>query len=84
LFQDVGAGFVLTLLPQEQIRALVEATLTIGAKDTPTIEVVSRSAGMSHLYKEVEHILNAINDRSFDLRLQKEIGQLANQGTAPH
>lgn len=77
LFQDVGAGFILTLLPQEQVRTLVEATLTIGAKDTPTIEVVSKSAGMSHLYKEVEHILNAINDRSFDLRLHKEIGPVA-------
>ncbi len=77
LFQDLGAGFILTLLPQEQIRSLVEATLTIGAKDTPTIEVVSHSAGMSHLYKEVEHILNTINDRSFDLRLHKEIGPVA-------
>lgn len=74
LFQDVGAGFILTLLPQDQIKSLVEATLTIGAKDTPTIEVTSYSAGMSHLYKQVEHIINTINDRSFDLRLHKEIG----------
>ncbi len=79
LFQDVGAGFVLTLLPQNQVRDLVEATLTIGAKDTPTIEIVSHSAGMSHLYKQVEHILNTINDRSFDLRLHKEIGPVQDQ-----
>lgn len=74
LFQDVGAGFILTLLPRAEIPLVVEATLSVGAENTPTIEVSSKTAGMTHLYKNVEHILEVINDRSFDLRLQKEVG----------
>lgn len=74
LFQDIGAGFILSLLPRDKIKDLVEAKLVVGAKNTATIEVGNQSKGLSPVYKEVENIMSVINDRSFDLRLQKEIG----------
>lgn len=76
LFQDIGAGFILTLIPAQQVKSVVEVSLSVGAKDTPTVEVSSKSDAMTHLYRQVEQILGTINDRSFDLRLQKEIGAL--------
>ncbi len=73
LFQDIGAGFVLTLIPPQEMMSVVDATLTVGAENTPSIEVSHHVEGSTYLYGSVEHILNVINDRSFDMRLQKEV-----------
>lgn len=73
LFQDIGAGFVLTLIPANELKSVVEATLTVGADNTPAIEVSHRIEGASYMYSSVDHILSVINDRSFDMRLQKDV-----------
>jgi hypothetical protein len=70
LFQQVGAGFVMSLMPQERVNDLVHITLQFGADDLTPISVENQAPGASSLYRALEYILATINDRSFDLRLQ--------------
>jgi hypothetical protein len=73
LFQDIGAGFIVSLLPSNELAKSVDASFSFAAHATPTLEVSTKTTGTTALYKQLEHILSTINDRSFDLRLQKEI-----------
>jgi hypothetical protein len=73
LFQDIGAGFLISLLPASELSKSVEASFSFAANKTPTLEISSKTTGTTALYKQLESVLNTINDRSFDLRLQKDI-----------
>jgi hypothetical protein len=70
LFQSVGVGFVMSLLPKERIDELVRFSLTAGADQMEPMSVTNSAPGPSSVYLALEYILATINERGFDLRLQ--------------
>lgn len=70
LFQAIGAGFLMSLLPDEEVRNKIHLDFTAGSDQRPAVSVSTSAPGASNLYTALNFILNTLNDRSFDLRLQ--------------
>ncbi len=70
LFQYIGPGFLLSLIPHEQVENFVNFRLLAGAHKTDAISFEAGAPGPTNIYSSVEYILAAINDKQFDLRLQ--------------
>jgi hypothetical protein len=69
LFIERGAGFLLSLLPQDNIQNLIGYELTLSAKDVEAVSFKLGEIDHENLYKSLLYIQSIINNRSFDLRL---------------
>jgi hypothetical protein len=77
LFQAIGVGFIVSLLPKNRVDELVKFSLAAGADQMASMSVTNAAPGPSPVYLALEYILAAINERGFDLRLQlDESGRL--------
>ncbi|WP_127714542.1 hypothetical protein [Halobacteriovorax sp. HLS] len=72
LFEKVGIGFLISLLDQDHLEDHLFITLNLHAKDTQEVVLKYGDQKFSKLYHELQYAHNAINNRSWDLRLSSE------------
>jgi len=71
LFREIGAGFLLRLLPQDRLAQLVHYEFELSAKGSDTIKYEFGHHAESRLYETLLYIQSILNNRSIDLRLMK-------------
>jgi hypothetical protein len=76
LFQETGAGFLIYLLPQNQLESLLGYNLELTAKDKQGVHFQYGRPTQSDLYQSMLYIQDLLNDRSVDLRLLRESSAL--------
>lgn len=69
LFEKVGVGFLISLLDQNNLEDNLFITLKLHAFETEEITFKFGDQKFSDLYHELQYAHNAINNRSWDLRL---------------
>lgn len=69
LWQQYAAGFMISLIPADQIPSLIAYEMTFSAKDVDAISFRFGNFDQEELYKSLMYIQRVITDRSFDLRL---------------
>jgi hypothetical protein len=74
LFRQIGARFLLELLPQDRLKDLVHYEMTLTGKGSEQIKFPWGKEENSDLYKSLLYIQSVMNDRSIDMRLYKEEG----------
>ena len=72
LFEKVGVGFLISLLDQDHLEDHLFITLRLHAKGTKEVILKFGDQKFSKLYHELQYAHNAINNRSWDLRLSSE------------
>ena len=71
-FQELGAGFLISLLDSRSLSKHISITLHASAKDTQTLDFEYGDHELKELYKELQYVQGLLNNRSFDMRLLKE------------
>lgn len=69
LWQERGAGFMLSLLPNHRLADLISYKMDFSAKGVEAVSARFGNFSEEELYKSLMYIQNVINNRSFDLRL---------------
>jgi hypothetical protein len=69
LWQERGAGFMLSLIPAHRIADVVSYEMNFSAKGVEEISAKFGNFKEEELYKSLMYIQSVINNRSFDLRL---------------
>lgn len=69
IWEEHGIGFMLSLLPQDQVHRLVSYEMVLSAKGAETVTFRFGNFAEEELYRSLLYIENVINNRSFDLRL---------------
>jgi hypothetical protein len=69
LFDKVGVGFMISLLPSEKLEELIYVKLEISANKTETINFEYGKLNYAVLYKELADAQARIANRSYDLRV---------------
>lgn len=72
LWQERGAGFMLSLLPSHRLAELISYKMDFSAKGVEAISARFGNFNEEELYKSLMYIQSVINNRSFDLRLYTE------------
>jgi hypothetical protein len=72
LFEKVGVGFLISLLDQNTLEDKLFITLKLHALNTEEITLKYGDQKFSKLYHELQYAHNAINNRSWDLRLSTD------------
>jgi hypothetical protein len=72
LFDKIGVGFLISLLPQEKLNKLVYLKLEMSAQDLEDINFESGKLNYSQLYDELTSIQSHMSNRSYDLRITDE------------
>lgn len=70
LFRQIGPGFLISLLPKDQVDKLLAFKIYVTASDNQGVNYDNNQQGLSPTFAAVQYILSLINDRGFDLRLQ--------------
>lgn len=68
-FREFGIGFVMSLIPKEKLADHLQVRLELSAKDKGKVDFKFGNQELSDLYRQLQHVQNAINNRSYDLRL---------------
>jgi len=71
-FQELGAGFMISLMDHRKLPKHISITLHMSAKDTQTLTFQFGEHELQELYKELQYVQGVMNNRSFDMRLMKE------------
>ncbi|PIK16652.1 hypothetical protein [Halobacteriovorax sp. JY17] len=69
LFEKVGVGFLVSLLPKETLKDNLFITLKLHALSTEEVTLKFGDQKFSKIYDELRFAHGAINDRSWDLRI---------------
>lgn len=69
IWEERGIGFILSLLPPENLSRLITYNFVFSAKGAPTISYQFGNFAEEALYRNLLYIQSVINNRSFDLRL---------------
>ncbi|CBW27363.1 putative exported protein [Halobacteriovorax marinus SJ] len=72
LFEKVGIGFLISLLPQDSLENKIFITLNLHARETENVTLKYGDQKFSKIYEELRFAHGAINDRSWDLRVANE------------
>lgn len=72
VFDRIGVGFLISLLPQDQLANLVYVKLEMSAKDTTSIDYEAGKLNYRALYKELTTIQSRLSNRSYDMRVTDE------------
>lgn len=72
VFKKVGYGFLMSLIPEEQLEDLVYIRLNLHARDSDEVKFNIGHSSYSSLYKELMYVNKILNDRSYDLRLDEQ------------
>ena len=70
LMQEVGVGFLMSLLPSEMVDSLVHMDFTFVAPALPVYNLSTEAVGETPRTKAVQSLLLSLGDNSFDLGLQ--------------
>ena len=71
-FRKLGVGFIMSLIPEEKLKDHLQVKLEISARDKEKVEFTYGNQELSQLYHQLQHVQNAINNRSYDLRLNSQ------------
>jgi hypothetical protein len=71
-FRELGIGFIMSLIPREGLENHLQVKLELSAQDKEKVEFVYGNQDLSELYHQLQHVQNAINNRSYDLRLNSQ------------
>lgn len=69
-------GFLSSLIPAEKLEDHIQVKLNVIAKDRQEVVFKYGNQNLSKLYYQMQHVQNAINNRSYDLRLNHEENNL--------
>lgn len=72
LFREVGAGFLISLLPKDQLEDSIYYRLVLSAKDKDDLKFEFGKNSNRELYDTLIYIQSVINNRSIDLRQLRE------------
>lgn len=71
-FREFGIGFIMSLIPENKLADNLQVKLEASAKDMEDVEFTFGNQDLSKLYHQLQHVQNAINNRSYDLRLNSQ------------
>ena len=85
-FQELGLGFLISLLDHRSLNKNIYVSLHASAKDTKSVDFEFGDHELKELYKELQYVQGVLNNRSFDMRLVKEQTETGQKlsGPAPH
>lgn len=72
VFDKIGVGFLISLLPQDKLEDLVYLKLDMIGKDLKPIAVEVGTLNYRALYKELTEVQSRLSNRGYDLRLNDE------------
>ena len=72
VFDKIGVGFLISLLPQDKLQDLVYLKLDMIGKDLKAVEIEYGTLNYRALYKELTEVQSRLSNRSYDLRLSDE------------
>ena len=72
IFDKIGVGFLISLLPQEKIQELIYLKVEMTGKDLEAINYEYGKLNYRALYKELEQAQSRIANRGYDLRVTQE------------
>jgi len=72
VFDKIGVGFLISLLPQDKLEELAYLKLEMIGKDLTPIQVEVGTLNYRLLYKELNEIQSRLSNRGYDLRLNSE------------
>lgn len=72
VFDKIGVGFLISLLPQDKLEELAYLKLEMIGKDLTPIQVEVGTLNYRLLYKELNEIQSRLSNRGYDLRLSNE------------
>lgn len=81
LFENVGIGFLISLLPEEKLNDLIYIKLEMIAKDVHALKAEYGKLNYKSLYNEINTVQSRLSNRSYDLRLTPEDIQIENSDT---
>ena len=70
MFQFIGAGFIVSLFPRDVRDRAIQFSYTLEQDDTVMYAFSSNNYYNTENYKNIEGIVSALQDRSFDLKTQ--------------
>ena len=72
LFGKVGVGFLISLLPANQLEDLIYANITLIAHDIKPVKFEYGKTNYAPLYRELNALQSRLSNRSYDLRLSTD------------
>ncbi len=72
IFDKIGVGFLISLLPQEKLEDLIYLKLEMIGKDLKGVSTEFGTLNYHALYKELTEVQSRLSNRSYDLRLSDE------------
>ncbi len=69
IFDKIGSGFLISLLPQDKLKDLIYFKLEMTAMGLKAINAEFGTQNYKALYKELDNVQSRISNRSFDLRV---------------
>ena len=69
VFDKIGVGFLISLLPQDQLKDLVYLKIEMVGKDLKPISTEFGTLNYRALYTELTQVQSRLSNRSYDLRL---------------
>ena len=72
IFDDLGVGFLISLLPQEKLADLIYLKLEMFGKNIEPIKAEFGTLNYPALYKELLQTQKRLSNRNYDLRLSEE------------
>jgi len=82
-FQELGMGFLISLLDHRSLGKNVFISLHASSKDTKPINFEFGDHELKELYQELQYVQGVLNNRSFDMRLIKENTGTTQKFSAP-
>ena len=82
-FQELGMGFLVSLLDHRTLGKNVFISLHASAKDTKPVNFEFGDHELKELYQELQYVQGILNNRSFDMRLIKQNSGTTQRATAP-
>lgn len=68
-FRELGVGFIMSLIPEDKLSNHLQIKMEVIAAEKETVTFSYGNQELSELYHQLQHVQNAINNRSYDLRL---------------
>lgn len=72
VFDRIGVGFLISLLPQDKLTELLYLKLEMIGKDLKPIDVEIGTLNYKVLYKELTQVQSRLSNRGYDLRVSDE------------
>jgi hypothetical protein len=82
LFVETGAGFLISLLPQDRLNDVLGYSLTLTGKDQKNISLRFGKPTESDIYRAMRYIQDLINSRNVDLRLLQDMKSTSDENPA--